>query len=199
MSGGEVLAAGPLRVRFHRLGDRIAHAIEWAGGPSPRTLLNSIEGDPDQDWPPSPPLQELHFETRPDGQRLALLVGMAGHSHWSASIALDAAGTALEFDLACRLRETPNRLGNQYHWGANVQGEPSAGDRHRCMLRFPEGIVLVVALPAGEAPPPALAPSEAGLTIAPPLPDRVGAQTVRWRWRLAECGESGRAEPFVVA
>ncbi len=77
-------------------------------------VLESIEGTPDQNWPPSPPLQELHLESRPDGKQLALLVGMAGTSHWSMSVEFDPhAGRAI-FDVACRVKREADGLGSCY-------------------------------------------------------------------------------------
>jgi len=104
-----------LRVEFNWLGDRYSHLIS-AVHPSGeiRPLLDSIEGAPTDNWPPSPPLQSLSIETLPDGRRVALLVGMAGGSHWSASIepAFERAG--LNFDLACRHTKQPTFLGSAY-------------------------------------------------------------------------------------
>ena len=52
-----------LRVEFNWLGDRYSHLIS-AVHPSGeiRPLLDSIEGAPTDNWPPSPPLQSLSIE-----------------------------------------------------------------------------------------------------------------------------------------
>jgi hypothetical protein len=104
-----------LRVEFVRRGDRLGHvicAVSATGEVVP--LLESIEGSAADDWPKSPPLQSLSLETLPDGRKVALLVGMAGGSHWSASVepALDSA--ELIFDIACRHAKQPRWLGSQY-------------------------------------------------------------------------------------
>jgi hypothetical protein len=93
-----------LRVEFERRGDRFGHVILLVmPGEEAVPLLESVEGGPSEDWPPSPPLQSLSIETLPDGRRAALLVGMAGKSHWSASIEAATPGeAALVFDVACR-------------------------------------------------------------------------------------------------
>ncbi|HND53526.1 MAG TPA: hypothetical protein PLV92_14050 [Pirellulaceae bacterium] len=84
-----------LQVRFTRVGDRFAHCIELVttrdaiGVP----LLTSVEGDNNSAWPPSATLQQLHIERR-DGigpsaetfSHVALMVGLAGRSHWSLSV-----------------------------------------------------------------------------------------------------------------
>jgi hypothetical protein len=118
------IEAGDLRVVFHWCGDRYGHTIERRIDGQWRALLESVEGAPDDLWPPSPPLQSLHIESRPDGP-VALLVGMAGKSHWSASVEAKGAD-GLVFDLACRTNENTTRLGSSY---LLLQGEAN-----RCIM-----------------------------------------------------------------
>lgn len=69
----------------------------------------------DEDWPASPPIQQLSLESIHD--RLTLLgVGQAGKSHWSISVeTIEIAGEeALRFDVACRVRALPTWLGTTY-------------------------------------------------------------------------------------
>jgi hypothetical protein len=104
-----------IRVEFTPRGDRYVHIISMldpSGQIQP--LLESVEGSADDPWPPSPPLQSLSIETLPDGRSAALLVGMAGRSHWSASIEPDRDAPALIFDVACRHPERPLSLGSRY-------------------------------------------------------------------------------------
>ncbi|MBS0211541.1 MAG: hypothetical protein JSS27_21575 [Planctomycetes bacterium] len=117
------IVAGRLIVEFVRQADRVGHrllyqvAADWVV-----PVFQSIEGSPDERWPASPALQHLHFETQA-GRRVALLVGMAGRSHWSASVSTDEAGEALIFDIACRLHSPAERLGSEYRaatWPADV-------------------------------------------------------------------------------
>ena len=111
----DVFAGFGLCVEFQHRGDRYAHVIslvDSSGDVSP--LLESIEGSPTDDWPPSPPLQNLHLQELPDGRRVALLVGMAARSHWSASIETVPGQAALLFDLACRTSDPAAKLGNRY-------------------------------------------------------------------------------------
>ena len=84
-----------LQVRFTRVGDRFAHCIEFvvARNAIGVPLLTSVEGDNNSAWPPSATLQQLHIERR-DGvgrsaetfSHVALMVGLAGRSHWSLSV-----------------------------------------------------------------------------------------------------------------
>ena len=101
-----------LRIRFTRERDRYTHAI-LAVKPdgSEHLLLASVEGTAEHEWPPSPPLQSLSIEELAPGRRAALLVGMAGRSHWSASIEPVPGRAAIVFDIACRRQAMrPNAL-----------------------------------------------------------------------------------------
>ena len=112
------LMSGPLTLTFEWQGDRFGHRITLqpqapsSAGPTP--LLASLEGTPDDLWPASPPLQECHVESRPDGRQVALLVGRAGRSHWSLSVLCDPAAGSFFFEAACRLSGDPAWLGSRY-------------------------------------------------------------------------------------
>lgn len=107
------LDCGLLRIELQYVNDRWEHSVGWndAGGFQP--FVRSVEGKPDDLWPASPALQELHVEERADG-RVAFLTGMAGSSHWSASIACDPAQHRATFDVACRCKQPPAWLGSLY-------------------------------------------------------------------------------------
>lgn len=135
MTAPASLEGGGFAVVFTRRGDRVGHAVlrtdcAAAAGEhltSAPALLESIEGTAEDDWPTSPPLKELHFENRPDGRRLALLIGMAGRSHWSLSVELDASAGRVTFDVACRLRSQPERLGSTYRLPSIAAGGVATG------------------------------------------------------------------------
>jgi hypothetical protein len=104
-----------LRLEFRWLGDRYGHLIariKSEGNSEP--LFESIEGALSDTWPPSPPLQTLSIEKMANGHPAALLVGMAGRSHWSASIEPVPDRAELIFDIACRHSDKPRYLGSQY-------------------------------------------------------------------------------------
>jgi hypothetical protein len=101
-----------IRVEFFWRGDRYGHTvsrIETNGAISP--LLESVEGHSDDGWPDSPPLQTLSREMLPDGRPVALLVGMAGRGHWSASVEPIAGQAMMVFDVACRYAPSPGVIG----------------------------------------------------------------------------------------
>jgi hypothetical protein len=133
----ETLGTGGVRLGalFERQADRFQHSISLleAGG-THWPLLESLEGSPADDWPPSPPLQNLHCESLPDGSRVALLVGMAGAGHWSASIGPRADENCLVFDVACRAGAFGGQVGTSYRVAAGVVVESVTRDLIRLLV-----------------------------------------------------------------
>lgn len=114
------IRAGRLVVEFTDAGDRRGHAVFAVAASERVCLLTSVEGSGEEPWPASPPLQELHVESRGEDRCVALLVGRAGGSHWSMSVEADPAAERLTFDIACRLRTMPQWLGSTYQSTAPV-------------------------------------------------------------------------------
>jgi hypothetical protein len=110
-----------LRVDFVRQGDRLGHTISLLSISGERLLvLESLEAAQSDEWPASPPLQSMSIETvRPDHE-VAFLLGMAGSSHWSASVEALPDKAALVFDVACRHRQPPLWLGSRYRAAAGA-------------------------------------------------------------------------------
>src|SRR5262249_2897942 len=122
MPDEHLLEMTDLRVRFALADDRYKHAVECFGDDRWRTVLTSLEGTPDEPWPASPPFQSLHVDTGSNGFPRAMLVGMAGKSHWSASVEVDAAAGVVTFDVACRIRQSdPGRLASSYRVAADCE------------------------------------------------------------------------------
>ena len=100
---GEVLA-----IEFTWQADRFGHSIYFLQENQQRPLLTSVEGCATDDWPASPPLQQISAQEI-GGDPAIMGVGMAGHSHWSASCLLktnDDGQLTLLCELAC-LTKTP--------------------------------------------------------------------------------------------
>ena len=108
-----------LEVRFTWAGDRYCHCVSALDGEKRHPLLTAIAGDDRSDWPASPPFQQVIGETR-DTSRVALLVGMAGKSHWSASIESPNQDPQLTFDIACLAQQEPAWLGSSYRVDAEA-------------------------------------------------------------------------------
>ncbi|MEX0679390.1 MAG: hypothetical protein WD063_20100 [Pirellulales bacterium] len=167
------LEAAPLGVRFLWRGDRYAHEIWLLDGARWMRALESVEGSPDDDWPASPPFQSLSVERSGEGRPLALLVGMAGKSHWSASAEIDPVVPCVRFDVACRVRDLrAGPLGSAYR--RVLDGSHGDSDR------FPLEIEA-----AQQVGPAQLAREGLVLKIAavPPLPD-AAPRTIRWGYCL---------------
>jgi hypothetical protein len=137
-------------------------------------VVASVEGSPHDDWPVSPPLQSLEIENRAPGQSTALLVGMAGKSHWSASARIDPEVPSVDFDVACRVRDSEaGPLGSTYLVGDAIDIEvdnrfgPLQLERQARSVRI------------------AVSPSAS-----------VAAHTIRWAYRLIARGRQFEDEPF---
>jgi len=179
-----VLEADGLRVVFIRQGDRYAHRIEVFDAADWRPAWESLEGTADDVWPPSPPLQQLHVERRAEGP-VALLVGMAGRTHWSAAVEVvrDLAGgpgsrQAIRFDMAARV--SPQGRG-----GGPVPA-PRLVSTYRGLSRDVEVRVLLFPLEATEFAEVVAGPIRQR-TIGPaepPATDLAAAQTISWRYEI---------------
>ena len=109
-------------------GDRWSHRITTAGGGEADGWTSLDGGLPPADdprWPASPALVELSRVALPQsagGGGSALVgVGLAGRSHFSASIAPDPqVADAIRFEIACRLHEPPLWLGSTYRVGGRL-------------------------------------------------------------------------------
>lgn len=93
-------------------GDRYAHRFEWNEDGQSLIGIESLEGADHEAWPASPALQQLNLQTNGSGGSCALLLGMAGKNHWSASI--EARAESLVFDIACRAQGPAQWLGSSY-------------------------------------------------------------------------------------
>ncbi|MEM9644444.1 MAG: hypothetical protein AAF989_05585 [Planctomycetota bacterium] len=107
-----VSSDGRLKVCFRYQDDRYVHEISVDG----IRAAASLDGDSDQDWPPSPPLQQLSLENL-DGRDVILGVGAAGKSHFSLAVepTPEAEGVSgLHFEWACRTTQSDPDLMASY-------------------------------------------------------------------------------------
>ena len=115
-----VLESAGLRLVFSRREDRYSHTLSLLGPRGSKAVCHSLEGDSASIWPDSPPVQEIHYEQR-ENRQLVLGTGMSGHSYWSLSCETDPDHGCFRFDIACRIRGTPSRLGSRYQLAADCQ------------------------------------------------------------------------------
>jgi hypothetical protein len=169
-----ILEAAGLRVSFHACGDRIAHTVGLTLANRVVPLMASVEGTEDEDWPPSPPLATIE---RPmtHGAPRAMLIGMAGRSHWSVSVALEEASRRLEFDVACRVASPPARLGCAYRTMLVPSEQPECaelavdGERIHFTPLSPNAAVRI---------------TPDGLAVAVEPPEGPFPVTVRWKFEI---------------
>jgi hypothetical protein len=140
-----------VRVVFYKpdwAADRYGHVIavvENSGQAQEKVVPQLYSGETSRDgWPVSPPLQNLAIELRPEGA-VALLVGMSGQSHWSASFEAIPGNRRLIVDIACRLGSgvTDWRLGSMYLTNAAcrvrsdlVEIDVESGSNRHLIVRF---------------------------------------------------------------
>ncbi len=152
-----------LRLEFTRRGDRYGHTISVVNQDGRAVpVLESVEGSASDDWPASPPLQNLSIEKLAPGRRAALLVGMAGRSHWSASIEPVPGEPALVFDVACRTGDSEVSLGSLYRVFSRDTAQIEATVELGCDVQ-----------------------SEGDDRIAIVLSGISGPGTIRWKYRIA--------------
>jgi hypothetical protein len=192
----QLLESDRLRVRFWLAEDRYAHEIWLAVAGEWMAVLASVEGSPSEDWPASPPFQSLHCAELGTANQSALLVGMAGKSHWSASIELDPAGDCARFDIACRVRgATAPGLSSTYRTMPGV----SARQAHEGKLEFnaPSLVKVNMSLQLSspqESPRASFEIVEGKVRIvANDLAAIDSSRTVRWRYTLR--GVDSRTAP----
>ena len=174
-----------LRVEFVWQGDRFGHVVSLidANGTVIK-LLESVEGTANDPWPPSPPLQSLHLQMLPADRRAALLVGMAGRSHWSASIETAPSPRAIQFDIACRSSDSEAPLRSRYKLVAN--GAIAHLHEGPCEVTCEAGRLQIVAENGGEL---SLLGQEISVTASrqplsrTPLPSP--AATRRWKYQIS--------------
>lgn len=109
-----------IRLVFEKTDDRWKHSWIARTGPTEQMILTSVEGTPEQNWPPSPPLQDINQHSLDSGDAV-LGVGMAGKSHWSASYTVESDTdspqlVSIKSDLACLQNRASHQsmIGSEY-------------------------------------------------------------------------------------
>jgi len=185
------MEAADIRIEFTRHGDRFAHrvlVIDTATTDAARfvPLLDSREGTADDDWPASPPWQEVHCERRAGGVHVALVVGKAGRCHWSASFELDPAGS-LSVDVACRAAAAANWLGSTYgiHGPVEIESPRAAVRLAEPWILQPDASDAACTIERCDQP--------RSLVLRPEI-DPAGAwpRTIRWKYRIMAAAEPRR-------
>ncbi len=184
---------GRLRIEFSRQADRFGHVILLVEGDAARPILSSVEGSGRDLWPLSPVLQQIHVEDRSDSlgrasrrdsateRHVALLVGMAGRSHWSLSVEPVIATAALVFDVACRVSAAESPDLRSTYLPAVV---PKLLENGSCVLALENAWLVTVR--SEDHCNATLQTGELGLSISP---RQLGGPTRRWKY-LVELSRS---------
>lgn len=131
------LQVGVLKIEFVKVGDRFSHKLSVERDGLWSTILESIEGTDEENWPASPPLQQIVAEPIGKDGRLVLLgVGLSGTGHWSISVDENESGGLL-LDVACRVSGDHGFLGSTWRlnrdWHISQQEKPcKVGDLILC-------------------------------------------------------------------
>lgn len=169
-----------LRVAFIWDEDRFGHEISCLEGRVATVCLTAELGRDQDPWPASPALQQLSLEELQPGRPSALLLGMAGQSHWSQCVEADPATTSLTFDVACRVQRKPQWLGSRYRVHHDAACRPmSAGG-----IALGGGVGLTIE-PAAGSPPARITGAGGPLVIVPDLRVQRFPSTVRWKYRIS--------------
>lgn len=167
-----------LQVRFSWHQDRHCHTISLLVDGRAVPVLESLEGTSIEDWPPSPPLQQLSVEELRPQTQVALLVGMAGKSHWSMSVEPAGDRAAFVFDVACRARDAVEQLGSGYRLLA--EGITTDGNH--------DGIITVegrsLQLRCDRAGPTVATLRQDSLDLRIEPATIIAGGTTRWRYRI---------------
>jgi len=172
-----------LFINFVKQKDRFGHIIALVQGEECIPLFVSIEGNDEQPWPESPPLQEIHLEDRTD-KTVALLVGMAGDSHWSAAVEpLDQPG-GIHFSVACRMKDYPMRIGSHYGCALQERIDPQLERDGPWVWNIQGSEVCVDVIPQEEFPTPEVPASADGFEVNASLDGQPFPKTIQWRYKI---------------
>ena len=170
-----------LRIQARWVADRFHHEVLLVTPESVESLLKSKEGTPEDDWPTSPPLQDVSVQ-EVHGNPTMLGVGMAGESHWSLSfMATDEQPVAVNCDIACLVRKAPGGpVGSIYRLestarqsGGQVVLSPSGLVGQKVRIECVESDRLTGSIQA----------LSSQLVITPGEPVN-GPATVQWKYRI---------------
>jgi len=158
--------------------DRWSHQILMITEVEETVLLTSVEGTDQETWPASAPLQDISHHDLPTGQAI-LGVGMAGKSHWSASVSIED-DAAVFFDMACLIKTENATVGSQYCVGPSVTVKTDEND-----IRLETGGKAILLRP--HHPPEKrtkFAIEGTKLTVHPDVETKSLTGSVRWCFRF---------------
>lgn len=144
-------------------------------------LLRSAEGDSQQLWPPSAPLQEVIPQENAEVGCYLAGIGRAGLSTWSVIAAVcedeETGRPGFEFDFACRIKSDPAWLGSTFE----LQSEAAFQQDAEIAIPGDDANIVAVCVSDGSS----LTIDGRFVRIAAQLDESDGLpRTVRWKYRL---------------
>ena len=171
-----------LRVTFEWRGDRFTHHFDVLEGGQVHRCLVAIEGQDDEPWPASPALQQLSVEATTPAGGVALLIGMAGRSHWSLSVERESQSASLLFDVAARVQSLPRCLGSRYQ--ACLPGAVAASQQVSFAIGAAVGPLYLRAVSAGQPAPDLVLDGDQVAVAFDDLTIARYPTTLRWKYRV---------------
>lgn len=172
-----------LFINFVKQKDRFGHIIALVQGEECIPLFVSIEGNDEEPWPESPPFQEIHMEDRKEGT-VALLVGMAGESHWSAAVEpMDEPG-GIHFSVACRMKGYPMQICSHYGCAMEEPIQPKLERDGPWVWNINGNEVCVDVIPQEQYPTPELPASAGGFEVNASLDGEPFPKTIQWLYKI---------------
>ena len=179
-----LLTGGGLQIRFQLVGDRIAHTIAAIDGDRIVPLAASHEGTPDEEWPPSPAIQEIN--QLPGENQIAMLMGQTTQGYWSVTVELDAEAGWVVFDVACRVKSLRPSEVPTLSSGYRTMVAPTKASGQQIQLALGDAVVDIETLSIEETTGKDvdLMVDGEGFCLCPrELPTEV-PQTLRWRYAV---------------
>ncbi|WP_147274178.1 hypothetical protein [Bremerella cremea] len=173
-----------LFVSFVKHQDRFAHVVALVQGEQCTPVFASIEGSQDdEDWPESPPFQEIHLEERGTGT-IAMLVGKAGDSHWSAAVEPTSEPGKIRFSVACRMQGYPMRICSRYGLILEEKSEPTLEQDGPWVWKI-NGVELCVdVIPQDQFPTPEIPANQSGFEVNASLDLEPFPKTIQWIYEI---------------
>lgn len=164
--------------------DRFTHEIGLITGARRIPVLLSCEGNSNDIWPSSPPLQQIHCQEVQQGPVL-FGVGMSGGSHFSTSMLLIRTEFSIELQVESACSNSSEgevgkiQLGSRFQWLPEFQlvQDPGGWQIVHQNKRFPT--MVIAPDPAGSQ----LQPLESDQLEIRPLKIR-SSETTQWNYRI---------------
>jgi len=172
-----------LFVSFVKHKDRFGHVISLVRGDDLTPVFVSKEGNDEEEWPDSPPLQEIHLEDRND-LTVAMLVGKAGDGHWSVAVEPSLTPSELQFSVACRMQDYPRQICSRYGCLLDDRIQPVFEPGGPWVWKIGEVSLCADVIPTGEYPTPEIPADEHGVEINASLDVEPFPKTIQWQYKF---------------